>query len=161
MRQTNAASISDPDPILVARGVIDANAYMTLATADRDGRPWASPVQYAHNGYTTFYWLSRPDARHSRNLATRPTVAIVIFDSTVAVGEAQAVYIEAEAEHIGDGGHQRAIEVYSRRSEALGAGQLTIRDVSDAAPHRLYRATASAHFLLGANDQRMTVRLDH
>jgi len=161
MRQTKAASMSDPDPMLVARGVIDANAYLTLATADGEGRPWASPVQYAHHGYTEFYWISRPDARHSRNLATRPTVAIVVFDSTVAAGEAQAVYIEAEAEQLGDDGHQRAIEVYSRRSEALGAGELTIRDVSAAAPHRLYRATASAHFLLGTHDQRMRVRLDH
>jgi dienelactone hydrolase len=30
--------MSDSDPMLVARDVIDANAYMTLATADGDGR---------------------------------------------------------------------------------------------------------------------------
>ncbi len=143
--QTNAASMSDPDPLLVARGVIDANAYLTLATADREGRPWASPVQYAHDGYTEFYWISRPYARHSRNLATRPTVAIVIFDSTVAAGEAQAVYIEAEAEQLGDDGHQRAIEVYSRRSEALGAGELTLSDVSAAAPRRRIACIAPPH----------------
>jgi hypothetical protein len=34
-RPTNAASMSDPDPILMARGVTDADAYMTLATDDR------------------------------------------------------------------------------------------------------------------------------
>jgi hypothetical protein len=28
----------------VARGIIDLNLYMTLGTADEDGRPWASPV---------------------------------------------------------------------------------------------------------------------
>jgi hypothetical protein len=88
-------------------------------------------------------------------------VAIVIFGSTVAVGDAKAVYIEAEAEQLGDDERERAIEVYSRRSEALGAGPLTAGDVTAAAPHRLYRATASAHFLLDANDQRMAVRLDH
>jgi hypothetical protein len=26
-----------------ARRIVDANMYMTLATADDDGRPWASP----------------------------------------------------------------------------------------------------------------------
>lgn len=131
---------------------------MTLATADADGRPWASPVWFAHQDYNEFYWISRPEARHSRNLATRPQVAIVIFDSTVAVGEAQAVYIEAEAEQLSDGGSQRAIEVYSRRSEAHGAGRLTIGEVNAPAPHRLYRATASAHFVLSANDQRLAVQ---
>jgi GNAT superfamily N-acetyltransferase len=39
----------------LARGLIDANAYMTLATADADGRPWASPVWFAHHDYTRFY----------------------------------------------------------------------------------------------------------
>jgi hypothetical protein len=29
----------------IARTVIDANNYMTLATADDAGRPWASPVR--------------------------------------------------------------------------------------------------------------------
>ena len=74
------------DPATVARGIIDANRYMTLATADGDGRPWASPVWYAHQGYTDLYWVSRPEARHSRNLAVRPEVSIVIFDSTVPEG---------------------------------------------------------------------------
>ena len=161
MRQTHAASTSDPDPKLVARGVIDANAYMTLATADGDGRPWASPVWFAHHGYTNFYWVSRPDARHSRNLAIRPHLALVIFDSTVAVGEAQAVYIEAEAEQLSGAEQEQAINVYSHRSHAHGAGQWTSSDVSAPASHRLYRATASSHFLLVADDRRMTVRLDH
>ena len=152
--------MTEPDQILVARGVVDANAYMTLATADGDGRPWASPVWFAHHGYTNFYWVSRPDARHSRNLATRPDVAIVIFDSTVAVGEAQAVYIEAEAEQVGDPDLEKAIEVFSHRSHAHGAGEWTTSDVSAPAHLRLYRATASAHFLLGADDRRMPVRLD-
>jgi nitroimidazol reductase NimA-like FMN-containing flavoprotein (pyridoxamine 5'-phosphate oxidase superfamily) len=161
MRQTNAASTSDRDIVLVARGVIDANAYMTLATADGDGRPWASPVWFAHRGYTKFYWVSRPDERRSRNLAIRPHVAVVIFDSTVAVGDAQALYIEAEAEQVGDAEQAQAIDVYSHRSHAHGAGRWTTSDVSAPASHRLYRATASTHFLLVADDRRMTVRLDH
>jgi hypothetical protein len=41
--------------------------------------------------------VSRPGARHSRNLAVRPEVGIVIFDSTVPEGEGQAVYVEALA----------------------------------------------------------------
>ena len=87
MRQTHAASTSDPDPKLVARGVIDANAYMTLATADGDGRPWASPVWFAHHGYTNSYWVSRPDARHSRNLAIRPHLVV----SASQIASARAV----------------------------------------------------------------------
>ena len=38
------------DLAILAREIIDANQYLTLATADGDGRPWAAPVWYAHQG---------------------------------------------------------------------------------------------------------------
>lgn len=71
---------------------MDSNAYMTLATADEAGRPWASPVWYAPEGYEEVFWVSSPEARHSRNIAARPGVAVVIFDSTAPVGTGQAVF---------------------------------------------------------------------
>jgi uncharacterized protein YhbP (UPF0306 family) len=140
-----------------ARGIVDANLYMTLATADGEGHPWASPVWYAHEDYREFLWVSRPDARHSRNLSERPEVGIVIFDSTVAVGGAEAVYVEAVAEELASAEREHGIELYSRRSEAAGAGRWGLADVTSPAPHRLYRARASAHFILAANDQRASV----
>ena len=78
---------SEPiDATQLARSVIDTNFYLTLATADQAGTPWASPVWYAHADYTEFVWISRPQARHSRNIAIRPAVGIVIFDSTAGYG---------------------------------------------------------------------------
>ncbi|HZO65949.1 MAG TPA: pyridoxamine 5'-phosphate oxidase family protein [Kribbellaceae bacterium] len=53
----------------VARGIVDASLYMVLATADGSGRPWSSPVYFAHATYTRFYWVSSPDATHSQNIA--------------------------------------------------------------------------------------------
>jgi nitroimidazol reductase NimA-like FMN-containing flavoprotein (pyridoxamine 5'-phosphate oxidase superfamily) len=150
---------SGRDPAAVAREIIDANRYMTLATADADGRPWAAPVWYAHQGYTDLFWVSRPEARHSGNLAVRPEVGIVIFDSTVPVGSGQAVYVEALAEELGEAEREQGIAVFSRRSEAQGAARWDLADVTGPAPLRLYRARASAHFVLDANDQRLPVRL--
>jgi hypothetical protein len=49
------------------------------------------------------------------------------------------------------------IATYSRRSQAHGAGQWQPADVIAPAPHRLYRARASQHFVLDANDQRIQV----
>ena len=147
------------DPAAVAREIIDANRYMTLATADGGGRPWASPVWYAHQGYTDLYWVSRPDARHSRNLAVRPEVGIVIFDSTVPEGDGQAVYVEALAAELDGPERDQGIVIFSRRSEAGRAGPWEVADVSRPAPFRLYRARASAHFVLADSDERLTVRL--
>jgi nitroimidazol reductase NimA-like FMN-containing flavoprotein (pyridoxamine 5'-phosphate oxidase superfamily) len=148
-----------PDELAaVAREIIDANRYMTLATADGDGRPWAAPVWYAHQGYTDFFWVSRPAARHSRNLAVRPELAIVIFDSTVPEGEGQAVYVEALATEVDGTELERGIGIVSRRSQAGGAGPWGVEDVAAPAPHRLYRARAAQHFVLGDHDQRLTVQ---
>jgi Pyridoxamine 5'-phosphate oxidase len=84
----------------MARTIIDANSYLTLATADADGKPWATPVWFAPDDYTDFIWLSRPTTRHSANIAARPDVAIVVFDSTVPINQGQAVYVEAVAEEV-------------------------------------------------------------
>jgi pyridoxamine 5'-phosphate oxidase-like protein len=43
------------DLAAIARDVIDSNLYMTLGTADENGRPWVSPVYYAPERYAEFY----------------------------------------------------------------------------------------------------------
>ena len=139
----------------LARSIVDSNLYLTLATADAEGRPWASPVWFAHEGYRDFLWVSRPEARHSRNVEIRPEVALVIFDSTTAPGDAAAVYAEGRGEQLVGDEVERAIRTYSRRSEATGLAAWSAADVTAPARHRLYRATASTHFLLGSNDERI------
>jgi nitroimidazol reductase NimA-like FMN-containing flavoprotein (pyridoxamine 5'-phosphate oxidase superfamily) len=142
-----------------AKGILDANQYMTLGTADEDGRPWASPVWYAAEGYAAFYWVSSPEARHSRNVAVRPEVGIVIFDSRAPVGTGQGVYVSAIAEELAGTELDRGIGVYSRRSQAHGAGGWTREDVTPPARHHLYRATASEHSVLDDKDRRTLVRV--
>src|SRR6266540_6934828 len=80
-----------------AREIVDANLYLILGTADEEGRPWVTPVFYATADYTDFYWTSAPDALHSRNIALRPAVSIVILDSTVPPYSGKAVYLTAAA----------------------------------------------------------------
>ena len=137
-----------------ARAIIDDGRYMTLGTADADGLPWVSPVWYAPVEHREFLWVSRPDARHSRNIAVRPQIAIVIFDSHHP-GTGRSVYISAEAEEVGGEG----IEVFSRRSQEQGLPAWTRADVVEPARHRLYRAVASEHFVLDAGDHRTPVDL--
>jgi nitroimidazol reductase NimA-like FMN-containing flavoprotein (pyridoxamine 5'-phosphate oxidase superfamily) len=84
----------------VARAIIDENRYMTLGTADEGGVPWVSPVWYAPSANREFFWVSNADARHSRNIAARPQIAIVIFDSRAPVGSGQGVYMPAIAEQL-------------------------------------------------------------
>lgn len=143
-----------------ARALIDGNAYMTIASADAAGVPWASPVWFAHHRYADFLWVSHPDARHSYNVAARAEVGIVIFDSTVPEGSADAVYLEATAAEAAEEELGELMRIFSTRSTDRGGAPWTAADVTGVAPHRLYVARAVASFVLGDHDRRVPVRID-
>jgi hypothetical protein len=147
------------DPARVARAVIDANSYMTIATADRAGLPWPSPVWYAHGGYRDFFWVSAPTALHSRNLAGRPEAGIVIFDSHAAAGNAQAVYMIATAQQVAADEVTEAVAVYSARSAELVGRPWSADDVRAPGPLRLYRAHVSELFVIDGFDQRIRAEI--
>jgi hypothetical protein len=90
--------MSAAGPVQTVRGIIEASRYLVLATADGAGRPWNSPLYFAHIGFTEFFWVSSRDVTHSRNIAVRPEAAIVIFDSQVPIGAGHGVYMSAVAE---------------------------------------------------------------
>jgi hypothetical protein len=164
-------AVTEPDFAAIARAIIDANRYLTLATADQAGRPWASPLFYAADDYTEFYWVSAPEATHSRNLAQRPQLSMVIFDSGVPAGAGQAVYMSATAEQVAAGDLDWGLAVYPGPPERGGNG-LTPDQLQAPAPYRLYRATVSEHSILCprdwgpcarhglAHDHRIPVRLN-
>jgi nitroimidazol reductase NimA-like FMN-containing flavoprotein (pyridoxamine 5'-phosphate oxidase superfamily) len=137
-----------PDLEDIARALIDANLYMILGTAGEDGRPWVTPVYYSAGGYTDFYWVSSPEAMHSRNIAARSQVSIVIFNSQTPIGTAQAVYTSGVAEEVTGDEVAHGVEIFSRGAQAQGAGEWTPEKVQPPARLRLYRATASQQFIL-------------
>jgi hypothetical protein len=149
---------AEQDLAAIARSIIDSNMYMTLGTADEAGRPWVSPVYYAPAGYTDFYWVSSPEARHSRNVAVRPDVSIVVFDSRAPIVTGQGAYMAAVADELTGAELERGIEIFSRRSVEHGAREWTIDDVQPPTAYRLYRATASEHFIVDppASPNRLT-----
>jgi hypothetical protein len=164
-----AAQPPGPDPALqmaepeafetIARRIIDENLYMTIGTADGSGTPWVSPVYYAREGYSEYFWVSYPEARHSRNIEVRPQVSIVIFDSRTPINTGQAVYMTGLAEQVSEEDLDRGIDVFSQRSVAHGAAVWTTSDVVAPARLRLYQARVSEQFALGPHDDRVRITL--
>ena len=145
-----------------ARAIIDDISYLVLGTADAAGVPWATPVYFASDGYRDFYWVSSPSATHSRNVAERPEVGLVIFDSTAPIGAGQGVYVRANAEEVPETDLEAGIAVFTSRSVSQGAPPWSADDVGGTAPFRLYRARAIETSMLakdGAPDHRVVVDL--
>ena len=100
--------------------IVRANDYMVLATADAEGAPWASPVWFATTDCQDFFWVSSPEARHSRNLAARPELAITIFDSTQRPGTGVGIYLSARAGLVPDDGLDAGMAVFSEAAQRAG-----------------------------------------
>jgi hypothetical protein len=136
---------------------MEVNQYLTLATADAEGRPWATPVWYAPVGDTEVLWVSVPDARHSRNIEVRPDVGIVVFDSHAPYNTGQGLYLEAVAGPVPPAEIDRYVDAFSRASVDRGGTGWTAEVVTPPARHRLYRATVSARWILDERDRRIPV----
>lgn len=122
-----------------ARKIIEENIYLTLATADKDGLPWVSPLYCVHDEKINFYWTSSPDSRHSRNLKENGNnAAFVVFDSNAKTGTGEGVYFEGEVNEILDEVElSRVVKIfYAQR----GREPKPISGFLHEAPRRMYKA---------------------
>lgn len=126
--------------------ILAANDYLVLGTADAAGQPWVSPVFFAPLGTDRVCWVSSTDARHSRNIAHRRTVAITVFDSTVAVGRAEAVYFDADAGLAGPDESRAALLALNERLPENK--RLTADDFRDIRTLAVYTADLRHRYLL-------------
>ena len=136
-----------------ARTLIEANLYLTLGTADADGTPWVSPVYFATADYAEFYWESSREATHSRNIARRPEVSLVIFDSNVPIYHARAVYLLATATELDGRDLDRGIEIYPGPA-SRDPHRVALSDVTPPSEYRLYRASVTEAFVLCPREPR-------
>jgi hypothetical protein len=90
-------------------------------------------------------------------------VSLVIFDSQVAVGSAEAVYMAARAEELSGAEAERDVAVFDAAGVAQGlTRRWTPKDVAGPTPYRLYAATVSQHWVLDPDsspDDRAEVTL--
>lgn len=50
--------------------------YATIATANKDGKPWNSPVAHEYDGQLNIYWFSDKQNQHSQNVRENEDVFI-------------------------------------------------------------------------------------
>lgn len=149
----------------IAKEIADSIFYMTLGTSDENGEPWVSPVYFASANYREFYWISSPEARHSKNIMLRPQISIVIFDSQIPIGMGQAVYMSAVAKQVEGSDLVRCLSIYNGRFQnpsEHGVRTIALEHVSGTGLHRLYQATVHESWMLDRErhpDRRISVNL--
>ena len=127
------------------QSIVQSSLHMVISTADKNGKPWATPVTYTFDADNSLYWVSSKDSRHSSNVRARKEIAIVIY---MLEPTRDALYIEAEAQELNDETEiQGAIEVTHTREQSDKYKVHSIADVSGEAPWRIYKAVPTAMYV--------------
>ena len=64
-----------------AFGLLDASPLCAISTVSPRGAAHVSTAYFVWSPRLDIFWLSDPDARHSRNIRVRPATAIAVYDS--------------------------------------------------------------------------------
>ena len=129
-----------------ARRLIEATPHLTLATADASGKPWSSPVYFAHDQAFALYWVSFKQTVHSANIRVRPQVGISLLGEPPD-HEGEGVYFDAVAAELHDLTEvERAIEVRRTRPQDRKFAVTSPGDVLGDAAWRIYRAVPVAAY---------------
>lgn len=138
--------------------------YATIATANKDGKPWNSPVAHEYDNQLNVYWFSDKQNRHSQNVRENENVFIVIYDSTVPEGDGEGVYIEAKAVELTDPEEilsvrkiKKGEDYEGKPNDSLGDA---IRRVYKAEPQRVWMNDAEVTDGVFIRDYRVDISLN-
>lgn len=145
-----------------AKEILKKIIYATIATADKDGKPWNSPVRYLHDSDLNIYWFSDKKNQHSQNVRANKDVFIVIYNSTVPEGDGEGVYIAAKAYELNDPEEIRLACRIKKGPDMDVPDDFmgdAIRRVYKAMPHRVWMNDAEAKDGVVVRDYRVEVSL--
>jgi nitroimidazol reductase NimA-like FMN-containing flavoprotein (pyridoxamine 5'-phosphate oxidase superfamily) len=91
----------------MARRLLSASTLCAIATVSPGSRSHVNTAYFAWSRALDVVWLSAPEALHSRNVRTNPSVAVAVYDSTLSWG-----------------GPDRGIQLFGSASELAGRAAL-------------------------------------
>ena len=115
-----------------ARRLLDASTLCAIATVGPRNRAHVNTAYFAWSGDFAVVWLSEPEARHSRNLRTNPSVAIAVYDSSQTWGRPdRGIQLFGSARELRGAPARDAQSLYARRFSEYNDANL--------AAYRVYR----------------------
>lgn len=124
-----------------AKEIIQKILYITIASVTPDGQPWNSPVYSAFDENYNFYWNSWKENQHSQNIVNNNDIFLVIYDSTVAEGTGEGVYIKAKAYMVTEEKEiARALVLLQKRKNKPSSKLRNAQEFLGENPRRVYKA---------------------
>jgi uncharacterized protein YhbP (UPF0306 family) len=119
----------------IARRLLEASTLCAIATVSSGGRAHINTAYFAWSPDFEIVWLSAPEARHSRNVRAKPSVAVAVFRSTQRWGESdRGIQLFGGARELRGRSALEAERLYAKRFKAYEA---------DMSAYRFYRLRTS------------------
>lgn len=120
------------------RQILQAVLYCNVATVCEDGTPWNTPVFFGYNKTLKLFWRSWTESVHSLNLTMRPQAFVTVYDSGVAWGKGEGVYIQGTVNTLEDKKDiTEALDYLNARSSKVSSAAEFMNDN----PRRIYELT--------------------
>ena len=123
------------------RRLLDESHFMSLATASKNAVPWGSPIFFGVDEDLVFYWLSSPEAQHSKNIHANPLAFITIYDSTRRDWDGFGVYFSTRAEKIDETDLDALAKAHETCFKKAGRSLVDPSVYTGDYPRKYYRAT--------------------
>jgi uncharacterized protein YhbP (UPF0306 family) len=138
----------DPTHFAQVQQILRAERFLTLATVDRSGCPWASPLLYGYDAGLTLYWSSAIASRHSVNLdEAQGLCAVTMFDSHASPGKIAGLFLTGVAGLVSENQVAQAMEHLFDRMDQRP--QRTVADYLGDSPRRFYQFQPSEIWITG------------
>jgi uncharacterized protein YhbP (UPF0306 family) len=143
----------------LAREIVANNQYLTLATTDKTGIAWVSPVVYAYDSKNIFYFISLPTSKHVKNLKGNSKVSFAIFDSHQVWGEGVGLQIEGVVKEVTLTQLPKMIAIYLSRKWPYinNKYEAYLKGFQQLLKNRTYKAYAISPTRVWMNDPRKEV----
>jgi uncharacterized protein YhbP (UPF0306 family) len=99
-----------------AYALLDAAPLCAISTISPRGTAYVSTAYFGWNRRFELVWLSSPSARHSRNIAARPTTAVAVYDARQQWGESdRGIQLFGSSRRLSETNAREAEESYAQR----------------------------------------------
>jgi uncharacterized protein YhbP (UPF0306 family) len=123
--------------------------HMSLATS-AGNKPWVCEVHFAYDKDLNLYFRSKPDRRHSQELAKNPNVAGNIITQHAAEQKPRGVYFEGTAKIVQDIDEDHP--AYKSFEQRLGVGPEILEDAKKDDGHKIYKISVSNYYLFDSRE---------
>lgn len=123
--------------------------HMSLATS-KDNKPWVCEVHFAYDNELNIYFRSKPDRRHSLEIAANPHIAGNIVTQHVEGQKPRGVYFEGTAELLTDVDENHP--AYTSFNQRFNTSKETLEDAKTESGHKFYKITVNTFYLFDSRE---------